>query len=173
MYQNCQESHEGLTTAEQPSATHMAAVTRLQALQDVPLDRPLGKVPPGYLRSLCPASTCSSFQSTRTSIASSFADHAPSRGCAALEPRLSTIQERSHEVRPVPGRHSATVDQQRFPSLHRSRAGPNPAAAGKPSKASAVAVARHPGAMRATSAPAGARSHVHNVHELSHSWRPF
>eukprot|EP00435_Cladocopium_sp_Y103_P028128 s557_g7.t1 len=77
------------------SALRLLAIASMEArAEDVPLDRPLGKVPPGYLRSLCPASTCSSFQSTRTSIASSFVDHAPPRGCVR-EPRLSTIQERS------------------------------------------------------------------------------
>ncbi|CAK9029368.1 unnamed protein product, partial [Durusdinium trenchii] len=67
---------------------------------DPPLDRPLGKVPPGYLRSLCPASTCSSFQSTSSaSRGREHTDRTPLKGVAgsgrdARDLRLSTIQER-------------------------------------------------------------------------------
>ena len=141
----------------------MAVGTSISRFQDVPLDKPLGKVPPGYLRSLCPASTCSSFQSTSrsSSISTVEAHHRGGATSNLKEPRLCTIQEkRIPEVRATgrPG-PSVAVDQQRFPSLHPCHRGSPPfgspiSAAGKPSM-----VSRPPGT-RATSAPAGARSHV-------------
>mmetsp|Transcript_46283 Transcript_46283/g.83426 ORF Transcript_46283/g.83426 Transcript_46283/m.83426 type:complete len:193 (+) Transcript_46283:45-623(+) len=44
----------------------MARSAQNQAPVNPALDRPLGKIPPGYLKSLCPDSTCSSFASSYT-----------------------------------------------------------------------------------------------------------
>ncbi|CAE7809576.1 unnamed protein product [Symbiodinium sp. CCMP2592] len=136
------------------------------------LDRPLGKVPPGFLKNFCPSSTCSSFDSTTTtaSLASRPKPSASPRPDA--RPRMTAIPEcRTAQVHSLvhtqgpsplrpPGRPLlADGPPPRFPRLlpcnHGAGGGAAPflAAAGKPS---AVTPLRPRDVVRARSAPAGA-----------------
>eukprot|EP00931_Biecheleriopsis_adriatica_P011400 TRINITY_DN112498_c0_g1_i1.p1 TRINITY_DN112498_c0_g1~~TRINITY_DN112498_c0_g1_i1.p1 ORF type:complete len:189 (+),score=24.84 TRINITY_DN112498_c0_g1_i1:52-567(+) len=147
------------------------AKLQLQAPVNPSLDRPLGKIPPGYLKSLCPASTGSSFASSYASTALGTTALGATGASRAGPPvsRLASVSElRSFEgVRAsttlgapelfagkIPGRSRAAVgDQQRLPRLSPG-AGPPWLAmqpAGRPSE---IAAACLPG-VRASSAPAG------------------
>eukprot|EP00439_Symbiodinium_sp_Y106_P021933 s2493_g2.t1 len=136
------------------------------------LDRPLGKVPPGFLKNFCPSSTCSSFDSTTT--ATSLASrHKPSasprpdarpRMTAIPECRTAQVHSLVHTQGPSPLRPPgrpllADGPPPRFPRLlpcNHGAGGAPPflAAAGKPS---AVTPLRPRDVVRARSAPAGHR----------------